>query len=165
MSTLRQDISQQAAWLVQAFQADGRPLDFSLNSFQQLDDFFDEHSTPAQAKPGGRLATNLGAVLFAVGAYVGETIIRTVPGAAWQLDEADPQGEINAEVQLPNGSVMWPMQRVMKRFQQGTEAGLLAYGRALEPSTRYPPLPIAPVVYPAAPATTPPTTKPWYKFW
>lgn len=164
MSTLRQDISQQAAWLVQAFQADGRLLDFSLGSFQQLDEFFDEHSTPAEAKPGGRLATNLGAVLFAIGAYVGETIMRTIPGAAWHLDETDPHGEINAEVHLPGGPIIWPMQRVIKRFQHGAEDGLLIYGRALEPLTTASSPNRSQIAGAAAPVSRP-AAKPWYKFW
>ncbi|RTQ44732.1 hypothetical protein EJV47_27455 [Hymenobacter gummosus] len=164
MATLRQDIHQQAAWLVRAFQADGRQLDFSLGSFQQLDDFFDEHSAPAQAKPGGRLATNLGQVLFAIGAYVGETIIRSIPGADWQLDKTDPQGEINAEVHLPGGSVIWPMQRVLKRFQHGAEDGLLIYGRALEPPATTASPNSASTATSSAPVSRP-AAKPWYKFW
>ena len=32
---------------------------------------------------------------------------------------------------LPDGSSIWPVQRVMKRFTNGSEDGIAAYGAAL----------------------------------
>ena len=32
------------------------------------------------------------------------------------------------EVVFPNGSVVWPIQRVMKRFKNGREDGIYDYG-------------------------------------
>ena len=51
--------------------------------------------------------------------------------AVWQTDDNDPQGEINASVRLPDGTIMWPMQRVMKRFQNGSEDSIYVYGHSV----------------------------------
>jgi hypothetical protein len=148
MGTLLQDITSQANWLVKAFKADGLPLNYSLSSFKILDDFYDRHTLNGVAVPGGRLEHNSGPVLFSIGAYMGETFIKLFPGGQWQTDDADPQGEINAAILFPDGSVVWPMQRAMKRFQSATD-GLYAYGYSLSAQHGM--------------ATTP--TKPWWKFW
>lgn len=42
-------------------------------------------------------------------------------------DDNDPQGEINASVELENGTVIFPIQRVIKRYQNGSEDGIYAY--------------------------------------
>ena len=44
-------------------------------------------------------------------------------------DDDDPEGEINVQLVLPGGGVIWPVQRVMKRFQNGSVDGLSVYGR------------------------------------
>jgi hypothetical protein len=54
--------------------------------------------------------------LFALGAYVGETVRRGL-GGAWDADDEDPNGEINIALHLPNSLIIWPVQRVIKRFQ------------------------------------------------
>ena len=46
----------------------------------------------------------------------------------WQADDNDPQGEMNIQVVLDPGGTIWPVQRVMKRFKNGAEDGLHAYG-------------------------------------
>lgn len=77
---------------------------------------------------GGRLTQNLGAIIFSLGSYVGQTIIRNVPGAVWQTDDNDPEGEITASVKLPDCTIVFPMQRIMKRFQNGSEDAVYVYG-------------------------------------
>ena len=83
------------------------------------------------------LAQQLGARLFALGAYVGE-VVRRHAGATWSGDDNDPAAEINIAFDLPDGSRIWPVQRVMKRFSNGSEDGLVAYGVAvgLDPGGR-----------------------------
>ena len=70
----------------------------------------------------------LGSRVFALGSYVGEVIIRTY-GGQWRADDDDPEGELNVEVVLPSGTVVWPVQRVMKRFKNDPEDGIYVYGR------------------------------------
>jgi hypothetical protein len=106
----------------------GYKVDFSLDSLRDIERFFDEHSCDGEAVPGGLLSEQLGPRIFALGAYVGEVVIRTYEGQ-WRADDNDPEGELNIEVVLPGGAVIWPVQRVMKRFKNGPEDGIYAYGR------------------------------------
>ena len=71
-----------------------------------------------------------GSKLFGMGAYVGQTLIAQL-GGRWETDDRDPQGEVNIAVTLSSGTV-WPVQRVMKRFSNGSEDSLYAYGAALK---------------------------------
>jgi len=54
----------------------GYRADFTLESLKQVDRFFEEQVTNGKPKPGGLLSQQLGARLFALGAYVGEVIRR-----------------------------------------------------------------------------------------
>ncbi len=128
MATLIQDIKTYSDWIVKAFKTDKLDLDYSLESLRLIDTFFDVHSAGGIATPNGRLSKDRGPILFAIGAYVGETIIRHVPGADWITNDADPMGEANVELKLPSGTTIWPMQRVIKRFQNGPQDGIYAYG-------------------------------------
>lgn len=72
------------------------------------------------------MAAGLGARLFGLGCYVGEAI-RIGLGGVWDADGQDPAGEINVMLRLSDGSVIWPVQRVIKRFRNGPEDSLVAY--------------------------------------
>jgi len=122
--TLLEDIPKASDWLVKNMDATGYHLDGSIGSFRELDRFFDE-----QSRPGGVLADGRpGSKLFAVGSYMGQVFVREL-GGVWETDDADPEGEVNIAVRLPNGSIVWPVQRAMKRLWNGPEDGLYAYGR------------------------------------
>jgi hypothetical protein len=54
-------------------------------------------------------------------------------------DDADPEGEINIELQLADGSIVWPVQRVMKRPANGAEDALAPYAAALGVDVGAPP--------------------------
>ena len=119
-----------------ALSQSGYEADFSLESLRQIDRFFEEQVSNGQPKPGGLLSQQLGARLFAIGAYVGE-VIRRQNGGEWQGDDNDPQAEINIAVRLKTGVILWPVQRVMKRFKNGAEDGIWIYGAAApSPATR-----------------------------
>lgn len=128
MATLAEDIKEMSDWIVKSFGSDKLLLDYSIESFKRIDVFFDKHSANGKAKPGSRLSQNPGAIFFAIGSYIGETIIRQVPGSVWKTNDEDPEGEVNAEVVLPDGTTLWPMQRVIKRFKNGREDEIYAYG-------------------------------------
>lgn len=119
-----------ANWMSKALSSSGYKADFSLNSLREVDRFFDEQAADGQATPGGLLSEQLGQRIFGLGAYVGEVIRRDCNGA-WQGNDADPKAEINIEVKLKDGTVFWPVQRVMKRFKNGSEDGIYAYGSVL----------------------------------
>ena len=128
MATLEEDIHTQSEWLVKAFGSDDIMLDYTVESLKKIDLFFDVNSVSGKPTTGGRLSQNLGPVLFSIGAYVGITIIKAVPGAIWITDDKDPEGEITARIKLPNGSIIYPIIRVTNRFKNGSEDGIYAYG-------------------------------------
>lgn len=127
-SGLVRDARKAADWIAEALRSSGYEADFSLDSLRRIDDFFAEQSENGQAVEEGLLAEQLGSRLFALGSYVGEVLIRAY-GGQWQADDNDPQGEINIAVVLPSGAILWPVQRVMKRFRNGPEDGIYVYGR------------------------------------
>jgi hypothetical protein len=110
-----------------ALSQSGYRADFSLESLKEVDRFFDEQVSNGKPKARGFLSEELGARLFAIGAYVGE-VIRRHYGGDWQGDDNDPEAEINIALVFEDGTRLWPVQRVMKRFKNGTEDGISVYG-------------------------------------
>ena len=122
--TLLEDIPKAEKWLVENMNASGYRLDGTVESFRELDRFFDE-----QSRPGGLLADGKpGSKLFAVGSYMGQVFVRQL-GGVWETDDEDPEGEANIAVRLPNGSLVWPVRRAINRLKNGAEDGLYVYGR------------------------------------
>ena len=123
--TRKGDIPKAERRLVEAMASSGYELDGTIDSFKELDRFFEE-----QHRPGGLLDGKVGNKLFAIGCYMGQVLIARL-GGTWETDDSDPMGEINIAVHLPDGSTVWPVQRAMKRFQNGAEDSLYAYGTVL----------------------------------
>ncbi len=121
------DANAAAEWVANALSSSGYKADFTLDSLKEIDRFFDDQAPGGNPKPGGLLSEDLGARLFALGAYVGE-VIRRQGGGRWQGDDADPKAEINLAIQLKSGTIFWPIQRVMKRFKNGPEDSIYPYG-------------------------------------
>lgn len=119
-----------AEWIAKALNSSGYKADFSPQSLWEIDRFVEENSKDGQPIPGGLLGESFGARIFALGAYIGEVIIRSI-GGEWRGDDEDPKGEINIEVILKDGSIIWPVQRVMKRVRNGSEDCIGVYGHAL----------------------------------
>jgi hypothetical protein len=130
MGNLKQDITDAADQIARALRSSNYRANFSPESLWDIDLFFDDHCVDGQPKPKGLLSDQLGQRLFAIGGYVGETIRRN-RGGEWHANDADPQGEINIELKLPDGGRVWPVQRVMKRLKNGAEDGIAVYGLAL----------------------------------
>ena len=128
MGTLKEDIDTQADWIVKAFAEDKLRLDYTIRSFIEIDKFFIKHTVDGKARPGGRLSKNLGGIIFSIGAYVGNTIIKNLPGSGWETDDDAADGEITAVVKLPDNIIICPMQRIMKRFKNGIEDSIYVYG-------------------------------------
>ena len=123
--TLLQDIMTSKDWIAMALNSSNYAADFSINSFKEIDRFFDEQNTP-----DGILSRNRGQILFALGAYIGEVII-SVCGGEWLTDDNDPQGEVNIAVRLKDGTIIFPVQRAMKRYMNGKEDSIYDYGYIL----------------------------------
>jgi hypothetical protein len=152
MTKLLEDIRASADWIAAALSSSGYRADFSLSSLREIDRFFDEHSRNGEPVPNGLLSESLGSRLFAVGGYIGE-VIRRLHGGHWEANDDDPDGEINIAFVLPSGATIWPVQRAMKRFKNGKEDGIYAYGAAMVEGTPQ---------YPQSPS---PPKRPWWKFW
>ena len=128
MGTLKEDIKAQSNWIVKAFAADGFKLDYTIDSIMEVDRFFVKNMENGKPKKGGRFyGKRVGSILFSIGSYVGETIIKNVSGSEWITDDNDPQGELTVSLKLPNGGQIFPIQKVMKRFQNGSEDAIYPY--------------------------------------
>ncbi|MCM1022918.1 MAG: hypothetical protein NC395_02520 [Prevotella sp.] len=125
--TLDEDIHGACKWVVTALNSSGYKADYTLESMKEIDRFIDE-----QSGENGIISRNRGSIIFSLGCYVGETVIRLY-GGKWHTDDSDPQGEINASVELENGTVIFPVQRVIERYRNGSEDGIYAYVYVLSP--------------------------------
>ncbi len=163
MATLLQDIKTQSEWITKAFAADKLNLDYTIHSFIEIDKFFNKHSKGGKPVKGGRLKQNLGPIIFSIGSYVGQTIIKNVPGAVWQTDDNDPEGEITASIKFPDETIIFPMQRIMKRFQNGPEDAVYVYGYQL--TKDYIDEPFDQSFWNIASQEDNKPQKPWWKFW
>ena len=123
--TLLYDLNTAKDWIAKALISSGYQADHTLESLKEIDRFFDE-----QSGPGGLLSEQRGQRIFGLGAYIGDVLIRTY-GGHWITDDQDPQGELNVAVRLDDGSMVWPVQRAIKRYQSGPEDGIYIYGVAI----------------------------------
>ncbi len=124
------DARASADWIARALTSSGYKADFYMESLREVDRFFDDHAPGGTVRPDGLLSEDLGARIFAIGSYVGETLRRQL-GGDWEGDDGDPQAEINLALKLKSGPVVWPVQRAMKRLRNGKEDSIAAYGAAL----------------------------------
>lgn len=165
MATLKEDIKTQSEWIVKAFKADGFNLDGSIDSIIEVDRFFIQNMKDGKPVKGGRLSQNgFGLILFSIGSYVGETIIKNVNGAEWVTDDDDPDAELNVFIKLPNDGQIWPIQKVMKRFENGSEDAIYPYVHSV--TTEFTNLPFKEEFWSlTAENDESEQPKPWWKFW
>jgi hypothetical protein len=126
--SLAADIPVGAEWIAAALGASGYAADFSVASLREVDRFVAE-----QSGPGGLLSQDRGGRLFALGCYVGQTLIKAY-GGVWETDDADPQGEVNIAVRLDSGVTVWPVQRLMKLYAEGPDNALYPFAVSLAAS-------------------------------
>jgi hypothetical protein len=121
------DAVEAADWMAQSLAGWGYKADFSLDSLKEVDRFIDDEAPSGKPKPGSHLAQQFGANMFGLGAYLGETIRRLGEGQ-WEGNDRDAWPEVTLAVRLKSGAMVWPTQRMIKRFENGTENGLYPYG-------------------------------------
>lgn len=124
MSKLISDIKVSAAWLVNAFTLFNIHLDYSIASIKHIDGLINEQFVNGKPKPNGLFEENIGGKIFALGAYVGETLIRNCKGAEWDKDSDD---EVNIAIIAANGWKVFPMQKTIARIKEGEENNLYNY--------------------------------------
>jgi hypothetical protein len=126
-TTLREDLPVAADWIAEALGSSGYRADFSLDSAREVERFMREQTDEeGRPRPDGLLGESLGQRMFGLGAYLGEVLIRNL-GGEWVTDDADPEGEINVAVRLQDETLVWPVQRVMKRLTEGEGESVHAY--------------------------------------
>ncbi|WP_189710325.1 hypothetical protein [Streptomyces phaeofaciens] len=130
------DVVTAAEWIARALESSGYRADFTPGSLGDIERFMTEHSAQGTAVAGGLLAVDPGSRLFALGAYLGETVRRGL-GGTWE-DGGDPDSLTDLVLRLPDGAVVRPVQRVIKRFRNGSEDSITGYavGLGLHPPAR-----------------------------
>jgi hypothetical protein len=136
MATLLEDIPSAAVAAGRALTQSGYAADFSPASLWQVEKYFADNTR--NGKPRGDLSRDTGKRLFALGCYVGE-VIRRARGGEWRASDEDPEGEINIALVLPDGTEIWPVQRLLKRVTSSDSENLAAYGAGLGLTVGSPP--------------------------
>jgi hypothetical protein len=163
MGTLKEDIKKQTVWIVNKLNSDGYNLDYSMHSLLDLDKFLQNNTRNGNPVKGGQLTKNVGLIVFSIGSYIGETFIKNIPGTEWITDDNDPQGEINAAIKFPDGTIIWPMQKVIKRFKLGFEDSLYPYGQ--ESTKKFLNEPFDQSFWEISKSNDQEIKKTWWKFW
>lgn len=161
MGTLLEEIKDASQAIMNALASNGCPMDYSLDSLIEIDCFFVANMKDGKPRPGSVLSRDAAdSVLFSLGAYTGETIIKIIPGAEWAIDE-EADGLSKISIILPDQSIIWPIERVVKRFWQGEEDSIYPYGYALV--KKFKDIPFNEKFWEQTRALEP--KKPWWKFW
>ena len=122
------DAKKSAKWISKALNSSGYKADFSIDSLKEIDRFFDDHTENGKPKPDGLLSDQLGNKIFSVGSYVGEVLKKKYGGKCIGNDK-DPESEINLELRLKGDIGLYPIQKTIKRLQNGSEDSLYFYGK------------------------------------
>lgn len=93
-------------------------LDFSTESVDQVESFLDQWSRQAD-----RGAAEDNDDVWAAGAYVGEILVRNVPGATWVQHPAFAPLPV---VEMPSGRLENPIGKAMNRYE-GDESDSIAF--------------------------------------
>ena len=127
-ATLAEVAGALAEWTAELLRQGGFAADFSLGGLVEIDRFIDEYGREGRLAFDTPLSKLPVPAVAALGAYLGETIIRNIAGRWWAEQKA---GDDAIQVRLESGGIIWPVQRVRNRLVNGSEDGLEAYGRAL----------------------------------
>jgi hypothetical protein len=116
-----------AAMAVPVVQANyGVTLDYGVASLAQLDGIIDDLRRDQRFEA-------LQPLLFSIGCYVGEVLVRHA-GGRWRSTEELGMGVVASSpvaIEMPDGRGCNPVGRVYKRFQKGREGGLAAFYQAM----------------------------------
>jgi len=161
MPELIEDIKIASDWLVKVFAEENLKLDYTIHSFFEIDKFFTQNMSKGNPIKESRLSKDLAQILFSAGAYVGETIIQIVPDSKWVPDETDPQDEIYVSIKYPDGTIVWPMQKVIQRFRNGGDDSIYPYGYEL--TKEYSNIPFDETFWEMTPKPAPKKAKRWWQ--
>ena len=112
------DVTEAAEWLSSALAERDVTADFSPASLIALDRFLTDAVSAQLPGSNDFFTEDLTYRSFAVGAYLGEVIRRSI-GGEWVSDAHDPLVEINIALKLPDERECFPMKRVLERLNTG----------------------------------------------
>jgi len=102
-------------------------LSWKFESIKEIDRFFLDQTLNGKPKSNGLLSENTDSKLFGLGFYLGGKIISKC-GGRWQVDTDNNR---DLAVILPDGSKIWPIQKVVKRLQNGEDDSLWFYSQTI----------------------------------
>ena len=127
MNKFTVQIHQSAEWLENAMKKEGVSLNYSLESLIELDQFIENQLLNDSPKPEGFLGQQLSSKVMAIGAYLGQVIIKHGLGARWHQGKKTNMGQFNAVIAGTNGWTFNPVIQVMRRIEQGPSENLYVY--------------------------------------
>jgi hypothetical protein len=117
-------IVEASSWASSLVGGRGVALDGSVDSLRILDMLVDDARDAIQGEPNPPQA----ALLWALGAYLGE-VVRSARGGAWSVGALDDLDAFWAtSLTTGDGDQLWPMQQMIKRFLNGPDESVYAYG-------------------------------------
>ena len=127
MVNLEEEIKKASENAVTYFRKQGITLDYSIESLRYIDAYYDSYLSKFVPLHDETLAPEIRSSLFAIGSYVGQTIIKNFKGSYWEITENDLIDPINTVLKLWDETMSWPFQKVMKRFYNGPEDSVYGY--------------------------------------
>jgi hypothetical protein len=130
MQNIKDDIAKASDWAAAALQSLGYTIDYSTQSLQEIDRFYDEHTVNCTPRPNSLFSRDTDERIFAMGCYIGE-VIRRAKGGEWRGDDNDLQVKLHVELRLKDGTLCWPTQRALNRLRNGRDDGIVAFAQGL----------------------------------
>lgn len=117
-----------AGWACAALASSGYRVDFTLDSLGEVDRFLANQMQRGRLRRGSVLGRDPDGRMFAVGAYVGEVIRRTV-GGTWVADAGEgDDSDGGVCLVLDDGHRLRPQRHVRQLVEDGGRPGVAAYG-------------------------------------
>jgi hypothetical protein len=139
MGTIYEDIATAADQIATELLGHGFGLDFTLASLAEVDRFLDENAAPGSAATDTLLSSRLGPWMFALGSYCGEVLRRAIGGEwRWAGLDDDKAASTDTELVLPDGSLVFPLQRIWKRLMSGAEESMTTWAAEMVTAVELP---------------------------
>jgi len=131
MTDLIQDLKNGSEWTVTSLNQLGINLDYSIDSLKLIENLLSEQFESGQPKKGGLFESEVGGKLFAIGAYLGEVIIRNSKNVHWKPDPKDLDNDFTVMIESLDGAIIWPQQKLFKRINDGDGDNIYFYASAV----------------------------------
>lgn len=124
-----EDLKASSEWIVERFRDMEIELDYSLDSLKHIDLFLNNEFTNGKPNVGSVVEGNVGGIVFALGSYLGETIIKNSKDGIWIPNPEDVDDEINISIEINKQFVAWPMQKILKNIRNHEEISIYEFSK------------------------------------